>query len=195
MNNIGNNDDPDQLARRQAALAAQARARQVAGNIAAAHAAGVYNRARQNAVGYNPAQPGYVPPPPGHPLPPPPRQQAIPGIPIVGPPPPPPFAVGAMNALANVFTAMTAIFDTLTRRSGNDSRRRDGEVVVGVRGTYGKYGEYGKYGKYGKYVSRNKYVSKYVSRKSYQYQSNIYMIYILWHFDQTNTKPKFRDFL
>ena len=45
---------------------------------------------------------------------------------------------------------------------------------VRVRGTYGKYGEYGKYGKY---VSR-KYVSKYVSRKSYQYQSNIY-IYIL----------------
>ena len=60
MNNIGNNDDPDQMARRQAALAAQARARQVAGNIAAAHAAGVYNQARQNAVGYNPAQPGIV---------------------------------------------------------------------------------------------------------------------------------------
>ena len=69
MQNIGNNEDPDQMARREAALAAQDRARQVAGNIAAAHAAGVYNQARQNAVGYNPAPPGYVPPPPGHPLP------------------------------------------------------------------------------------------------------------------------------
>ena len=38
MQNIGINDDPDQMARRQAALAAQERARQVAGNIAAAQA-------------------------------------------------------------------------------------------------------------------------------------------------------------
>ena len=123
MQNIGNEDDPDQMARRQAALAAQDRARQVAGNIAAAHAADVYNQARQNAVGYNPAPPGYVPPPPG---------QVVPGIPVGGPPPPPPppFAGGAMNALADVSTAMTAIVDTLTRRSGNDSRRRDGEVVI-----------------------------------------------------------------
>ena len=143
MQNNLNNDDPDQLARRQAALEAQARARQVAGNIAAAHAAGVYNRARQNAVGYNPAPPGYVPPPPGHLLPPPPRQHPIPGIPIVGPPPPPPFAVGAMNALANVSTAMTAIVDTLTRRSGNDSRRRDGDVVIhkDISGVFGEVPE------------------------------------------------------
>ena len=35
-----------------------------------------------------------------------------------------------MNALADVSTAMTAIVDTLTRRPGNDSRRRDGEVVI-----------------------------------------------------------------
>ena len=120
MQNNLNNDDPDQLARHQAALAAQARARRAAENIAAAHAAGVYmyDQARQNAVGYDPAPPGYAPPPPGHLLPPPPRQQVIPGVPIVGPPPPPPFAVGAMNALANVSTAMTAIVDTLTRRSG-----------------------------------------------------------------------------
>ena len=54
MQNIHNNDDPDQLARNQAALAAQARARQAADGIAAAHAAGVYERARQNAVGYAP---------------------------------------------------------------------------------------------------------------------------------------------
>ena len=39
MQNIGNNDDPDQQARNQAALAAQARARQAADGIAAAHAA------------------------------------------------------------------------------------------------------------------------------------------------------------
>ena len=130
MQNFGTTDDPDQMARRQAALAAQDRARQVAGNIAAAHAADVYNQARQNAVGYNPAPPGYVPPPPGHPLSPLPRRQVIPGIPVGGPPPPPAFAVGAMNALADVSTAMTAIVDTLTRRSGNDSRKRDGEVVI-----------------------------------------------------------------
>ena len=98
MQNIGDTDDPDQMARHQAALAAQDRARQVAGNIAAAHAADVYNQARQNAVGYNPAPPGYVPPPPGHPLSPLPRRQVIPGIPVGGPPPPPAFAVGAMNA-------------------------------------------------------------------------------------------------
>ena len=41
MQNIGNTDDPDQMARDQAALAAQARARQAADGIAAAHAAGV----------------------------------------------------------------------------------------------------------------------------------------------------------
>ena len=53
-------------------------------------------------------------------------------------------------------------------RPPKESPSRYGRVGgVGVRGTYGKYGEYGKYGKY---VSR-KYVSKYVSRKSYQYQS------------------------
>ena len=99
MNNIGNNDDPDQLARHQAALAAQARARQAAEGIAAAHAAGVYDQARRNAVGYVPAPPGYVPPPPGHPLSPLQRGQVIPGVPVVGPPPPA-FAVGAMNSLA-----------------------------------------------------------------------------------------------
>ena len=42
MQNINNNDDADQMARQQAALAAQARARQAAGGIAAAHAAGAY---------------------------------------------------------------------------------------------------------------------------------------------------------
>ena len=52
MQNTGNNDGPDQMARDQAALAAQARARQAADGIAAAHAAGVYDQARQNAVGY-----------------------------------------------------------------------------------------------------------------------------------------------
>ena len=117
MNNINDNDDPDQLARDQAAIAAQARARQVAAGIAAVHAAGVYDQARQNAVGYVPAPPGYVPPPPGHPLPPLQRRRVVPGIPVVGPPPPA-FAVGAMNALADVSTAMTAIVDTLARRSG-----------------------------------------------------------------------------
>ena len=64
------------------------------------HAAGVYDQARRNAVGYVPAPPGYAPPPPGHPLPPLQRGQVIPGVPVVGPPPPPAFAVGAMNALA-----------------------------------------------------------------------------------------------
>ena len=44
--------DMDQLARNQAALAAQARARQVAGGIAAAHADNAYNQARRNAAGY-----------------------------------------------------------------------------------------------------------------------------------------------
>ena len=109
MQNIGDIDDPDQMARRQAALAAQDRARLVAENIAAAHAADVYNQARQNAVGYNPAPPGYVPPPPGHPLLPLPRRQVIPGIPVGGPPPPPAFAVGAMNALADVSTALNVL--------------------------------------------------------------------------------------
>ena len=129
MQNINDNDDPDQSARNQAALAAQARARQAAAAIAADHAAGVYDQARRNAVGYVPAPPGYVPPPPGHPMPPLPRRQVIPGVPVAGPPPPA-FAVGAMNALADVSTAMTAIVDTLTRRSGNHSRAHDGEVVI-----------------------------------------------------------------
>ena len=127
MQNIQNDDDPDQSARNQAALAAQARAQQVADSIATAHAAGVYERARQSAVGYVPAPPGYVPPPPGHVLPPLQRGQAIPGAPVP-PPPPPAFAVGAMNALADVSTAMTAIVESLTRRSGNNSRTRDGDT-------------------------------------------------------------------
>ena len=46
MQNIQDDEDPDQLARQQAALAAQARARQTAASIAAAHAAGVYDQAR-----------------------------------------------------------------------------------------------------------------------------------------------------
>ena len=71
MQNIGNDDDVDQMARNQAALAAQARARQAADGIAAAHAAGVYDQARQNAVGYVPPLLGHVPPPPpGHGMPP-----------------------------------------------------------------------------------------------------------------------------
>ena len=129
MQGINDNDDADQSARRQAALAAQARARQTAAAIAADHAADVYDQARRNAVGYVPALPGYVPPPPGHPMPPLPRRQVIPGVPVAGPPPPA-FAVGAMTALADVSTAMTAIVDTLTRRSGNYSRAHDGEVVI-----------------------------------------------------------------
>ena len=35
-----------------------------------------------------------------------------------------------MNALADVSTAMTAIVQTLTRGSGNNSRGRDGDIVV-----------------------------------------------------------------
>ena len=48
-----------------------------------------------------------------------------------------------MNALADVSTAMTAIVDTLTRRSGNDSRRRDGEVVIhkDISGVFGEVPE------------------------------------------------------
>ena len=68
---IGNDDDVDQMARNQAALAAQARARQAAGGIAQAHADQAYDRARQNAVGYVPPLLGHVPPPPpGYELPP-----------------------------------------------------------------------------------------------------------------------------
>ena len=54
MQNIGHDDDPDQRARNQAALAAQARARQAAGGIAQAHADQAYEQARQSAVGYVP---------------------------------------------------------------------------------------------------------------------------------------------
>ena len=50
MQNIQDNDDPDQQARTQAALAAQARARQVAAGIAQEHADSAYERARQNAA-------------------------------------------------------------------------------------------------------------------------------------------------
>ena len=117
--------------RTQAALAARARAQQVANNIAAAahHAAGTYEQARRNAAGNVPAPPGYVPPPPpGHVLPPLQPGQVIPGVPVQ--PPPPAFAVGAMNALADVSTAMTAIVQTLTRGSGNNSHGHDGDVVV-----------------------------------------------------------------
>ena len=131
MQNIGNDDDADQMARNQAALAAQARARQAAGGIAQAHADRAYDRARQSAVGYVPPLLGHVPPPPpGYGLPPLQRGQVIPGVPLIPPPPPPPFAVGAMNALADVSTAMTAIVQTLTRGSGNNSRGRDGDIVV-----------------------------------------------------------------
>ena len=44
MQNIGHDDDPDQRARNQAALAAQARARQAAGGIAQAHADQAYEQ-------------------------------------------------------------------------------------------------------------------------------------------------------
>ena len=49
MENIQDNQDVDALARQQAALAAQARARGVAEGIAQAHAEGAYDAARQNA--------------------------------------------------------------------------------------------------------------------------------------------------
>ena len=108
MQNIGNNDDPDQMARDQAALAAQARAREVAAGIAQEHADSTYDRARQNAVGYATNNPDSRPrrwdvPP----APPPPPRQVVPGIPVA-PPPPPGFATGAIAALANVSSAMTA---------------------------------------------------------------------------------------
>ena len=130
MQNIGHDDDPDQLARNQAALAAQARARQAAGGIAQAHADQAYEQARQSAVGYVPPLLGRVPPPPpGFGLPPLQRGQVIPGVPVQ-PPPPPAFAVGAMNAFADVSTAMTAIVQTLAHGSGNNSRGRDGDIVI-----------------------------------------------------------------
>ena len=130
MNDNQDNQDLDQMARTQAALAARARAQQVADNIAAAHAAGTYEQARRNAAGHVPAPPGYVPPPPpGHALPPLQPGQVIPGVPVQ--PPPPGFATGAIAALANVSSAaMTAIVDTLARLTGNNSYGRDGDVVV-----------------------------------------------------------------
>ena len=131
MQGIQDDGDQDQLARNQAALAAQARARQAAGGIAQAHADRVYEQARQNAVGYVPPMLGHVPPPPpGYGLPPPQRGPVIPGVPVHPPPPQPAFAVGAMNALADISTAMTAVVQTLGRAPGNNSRRRDGDVVV-----------------------------------------------------------------
>ena len=131
MQGIQDDGDQDQLARNQAALAAQARARQVAGGIAQAHADRAYQQARQNARGYVPPLLGHVPPPPpGYGLPPLQRGPVIPGVPVHPPPPPPAFAVGAMNALADISTAMTAVVQTLGRVSGNNSRRRDGDVVV-----------------------------------------------------------------
>ena len=51
MDNNQDNGDLDQQARNQAALAAQARARQVAAGIAQEHADGAHERARQSAVG------------------------------------------------------------------------------------------------------------------------------------------------
>ena len=47
MNDSQDQQDLDQMARSQAALAARARAQQVADNIAAAHAAGAYEQARR----------------------------------------------------------------------------------------------------------------------------------------------------
>ena len=123
-----NGDNADQLARDQAALAEQARAQQVANSIDTAQAAVNGVPARRRRWDVQPAPPGvYVPPPPGHVLPPLQPGQAIPGVPV---PPPPEFAVGALNALADVSTAMTAIVESLTRRPGNNSRARDGDVVI-----------------------------------------------------------------
>ena len=51
MENIEDNQDVGALARHQAALAAQARARGVADGIAQAHAEDAFNAARQNAAG------------------------------------------------------------------------------------------------------------------------------------------------
>ena len=130
MDDNQDNQDLDAMARNQAALAAQARAREVAAGIAQEHADSAYERARQNAVGYAANNPDGrprrwdVPPPP-----PPPPRQVVPGIPVV-PPPPPGFATGAIAALANVSSAMTAIVDTLARRTGNNSHGHDGDVVV-----------------------------------------------------------------
>ena len=129
MDDNQDNQDLDAMARNQAALAAQARAREVAAGIAQEHADSVYERARQSAVGYAANNPDGrprrwdVPPPP-----PPPPRQVVPGIPVV-PPPPPGFATGAIAALANVSSAMTAIVDTLARRTGNNSHGSDGDVM------------------------------------------------------------------
>ena len=130
MDDIQDREDMDQLARNQAALAAQARARQVAGGIAAAHADNAYNQARRNAAGYAARFPNGRPSRWGIQPPPPPAGGIIPGIPLPPPPPPSALAVGAMNALTDVSTAMTSIVDTLTRRTGNNSRGRDGDVVI-----------------------------------------------------------------
>ena len=130
MDDIQDREDMDQLARNQAALAAQARAQQVAGSIATAHADNVYNQARRNAAGYAARFPNGRPSRWGIQPPPPPAGGIIPGIPVPPPPPPSALAVGAMNALTDVSTAMTSIVDTLTRRTGGNSRGRDGDVVI-----------------------------------------------------------------
>ena len=73
MGNIEDNQDVDALARQQAALAAQARARGVAEGIAQAHAEGAFDAARQNAAGYAERFPDGrprrwdIPPPPAAP--------------------------------------------------------------------------------------------------------------------------------
>ena len=96
MENIEDNQDVDALARQQAALAAQARARGVAEGIAQAHAEDAYNAARQNAAGYAERLPDGRPRRWDIPPPPPPPEGIVQGAPVV--PPPPEFAVGAINA-------------------------------------------------------------------------------------------------
>ena len=128
MENIEDNQDVDALARQQAALAAQARARGVAEGIAQAHAEDAFNAARQNAAGYAERFPDGRPRRWDIPPPPPPPGGIVQGVPVA--PPPPGFAVGAMNALTDVSKAMSALVENLSRHPERNSRGRDGDVVI-----------------------------------------------------------------
>ena len=128
MENIEDNQDVEALARQQAALAAQARARGVAEGIAQAHAEDAFNAARQNAAGYAERFPDGRPRRWDIPPPPPPPGGIVQGVPVA--PPPPGFAVGAMNALTDVSKAMSALVENLSRHPERNSRGRDGDVVI-----------------------------------------------------------------
>ena len=82
MENIEDNQDVDALARQQAALAAQARARGVAEGIAQAHAEGAYDAARQNATGDAERFPDGRPRRWDIPPPPPPPEGVVQGVPV-----------------------------------------------------------------------------------------------------------------